>query len=62
MSGVLHPITGWDHVIAMVAVGLWGAFLGRPAIWVLPVVFPLVMAFGGAMGVLRQSGIVVSGA
>ena len=52
LSGVLHPITGWDHVIAMVAVGLWGAFLGRPAIWVLPVVFPLVMAFGGAMGVL----------
>jgi urease accessory protein len=51
-SGVLHPITGWDHVIAMVAVGLWGAFLGRPAIWVLPVVFPLVMAFGGAMGVI----------
>ena len=51
-SGVLHPVTGWDHVVAMVAVGLWGAFLGRPAIWVLPVVFPLVMAFGGAMGVL----------
>ena len=51
-SGVLHPITGWDHVIAMVAVGLWGAFLGRPVIWVLPVVFPFVMAFGGAMGVL----------
>jgi len=51
-SGVLHPITGWDHVIAMFAVGLWGAFLGRPAIWILPVVFPLVMAFGGAMGVL----------
>jgi urease accessory protein len=49
---VLHPITGWDHVIAMVAVGLWGAFLGRPAIWVLPVVFPLVMAFGGTLGVL----------
>lgn len=51
-SGVLHPITGWDHVVAMVAVGLWGAFLGRPAIWLLPVVFPLVMAFGGALGVL----------
>jgi urease accessory protein len=36
----------------MVAVGLWGAFLGSPAIWVLPVVFPMVMAFGGALGVL----------
>jgi urease accessory protein len=51
-SGFMHPILGWDHVVAMVAVGLWGAFLGNPAIWVLPVVFPLVMAFGGALGVL----------
>lgn len=51
-SGFMHPILGWDHVVAMVAVGMWGAFLGRPAIWVLPVVFPLVMAFGGALGVI----------
>lgn len=50
MTGFLHPFTGWDHVAAMVAVGLWGAFLGRPAIWVLPIVFPLVMAFGGFLG------------
>jgi urease accessory protein len=50
-GGFTHPIFGPDHVIAMVAVGLWGAFLGAPAIWVLPVVFPLVMAFGGALGV-----------
>lgn len=52
ISGFFHPIAGWDHVVAMVAVGLWGAFLGRPAVWLLPVVFPLVMAFGGALGVL----------
>ena len=51
-AGFLHPLAGPDHVIAMVAVGLWGAFLGRPAVWVLPVVFPLVMAFGGALGVV----------
>jgi urease accessory protein len=50
-GGFTHPIFGPDHVIAMVAVGLWGAFLGQPAIWLLPVVFPLVMAFGGALGV-----------
>ena len=50
-SGFFHPLTGLDHVVAMVAVGLWGAFLGKPAIWVLPIVFPLVMAFGGALGV-----------
>src|SRR5947207_15842119 len=50
-GGFTHPIFGPDHVIAMVAVGLWGAFLGMPAIWLLPVVFPLVMAAGGALGV-----------
>jgi urease accessory protein len=51
-AGFLHPLLGWDHVAAMVAVGLWGTFLGRPAIWLLPVVFPLVMTVGGALGVL----------
>ena len=67
MSGFMHPISGLDHVVAMVAVGLWGAFLGRPAIWVLPVVFPLVMAFGGALGVAGvpiphiETGIALSG-
>ena len=50
-SGFMHPILGWDHVAAMVAVGLWGAVLGQPAIWVLPVTFPLVMAIGGVLGV-----------
>src|SRR5215467_13745660 len=50
-GGFTHPIFGPDHVIAMVAVGLWGAFLGAPAIWLLPVVFPLVMAVAGAFGV-----------
>lgn len=52
LAGFLHPLLGWDHVVAMVAVGLWGAFLGAPAIWVLPVVFPLVMAFGGVLGIV----------
>jgi urease accessory protein len=52
VGGFTHPIFGPDHVVAMVAVGLWGAFLGMPAIWLLPVVFPLVMAVAGALGVL----------
>ena len=51
-SGVTHPLFGGVHVVAMIAVGLWGVFLGRPAIWILPVAFPVVMAFGGAMGVV----------
>lgn len=49
-SGFLHPLTGPDHLVAMVAVGLWGAQLGNPAIWVLPITFPLVMALGGLLG------------
>ena len=52
LSGLHHPISGWDHVLAMVAVGLWGAQLGAPAIWLLPVTFPMVMALGGMMGLL----------
>ena len=52
IGGFAHPLFGPDHVVAMVAVGLWGAFLGAPAIWVLPIVFPLVMAAGGVIGIL----------
>jgi urease accessory protein len=51
-GGLAHPLFGPDHVVAMLAVGLWGAFLGAPAIWLLPIVFPLVMALGGAIGIL----------
>ena len=52
ISGFLHPLLGPDHIAAMIAVGIWGAFLGAPAMWLLPVIFPLVMAFGGALGIL----------
>ncbi len=51
-TGFMHPITGLDHVLAMVAVGLWGAQLGAPAMWLLPVTFPIVMAIGGLLGLL----------
>jgi len=67
ISGFMHPLSGFDHVIAMVAVGLWGAFLGKPAIWILPITFPLVMAFGGALGVAGvpipfiETGVALSG-
>ena len=52
LTGFRHPISGLDHVLAMVAVGLWGAQLGSPAIWVLPVAFPMVMAMGGMLGLM----------
>jgi urease accessory protein len=52
LDGFLHPVTGLDHLVAMVAVGLWGAQLGAPALWLLPIAFPLVMAVGGFLGVI----------
>jgi urease accessory protein len=52
LTGFRHPISGLDHVLAMIAVGLWGAQLGNPAIWVLPVAFPMVMAFGGMLALM----------
>jgi len=52
INGLRHPISGADHVLAMIAVGLWGAQLGKPAIWLLPVTFPMVMAFGGFLGLV----------
>ncbi len=52
LTGFRHPISGLDHVLAMVAVGLWGAQLGAPAVWLLPVAFPMVMAMGGMLGLM----------
>ena len=52
LSGFFHPLNGLDHLVAMVAVGLWGAQLGKPGIWVLPICFPTVMALGGVLGIL----------
>lgn len=51
-TGLSHPWSGWDHILAMVAVGLWGAQLGAPALWLLPVAFPMLMAFGGFLGLV----------
>ena len=51
-TGVGHPVSGLDHVLAMIAVGLWGAQLGSPGLWLLPVTFPMVMALGGMLGLL----------
>lgn len=51
-SGLSHPVSGLDHVLAMIAVGLWGAQLGQPMLWLLPVAFPIMMAMGGFMGLI----------
>jgi urease accessory protein len=52
VTGLGHPWSGFDHVLAMIAVGIWGAQLGAPAVWLLPVVFPMVMAHGAFLGLI----------
>jgi len=51
ISGLKHPVLGFDHLLAMVAVGLWGAVLGRPLIAALPAIFPAFMVVGGLLGI-----------
>jgi urease accessory protein len=51
-TGFLHPLKGPDHMLAMLAVGMWGAQLGSPCIWALPIAFPMLMAMGGALGIM----------
>ncbi len=50
LAGFAHPLSGADHLLAMVSVGLWGAFLGRPLVHLLPVVFPAMMVGGAMLG------------
>lgn len=45
-EGVVHPFSGIDHLLAMLAVGLWAAQNKRPVLWVLPLAFPLAMVTG----------------
>lgn len=52
-SGFEHPLSGPDHLLAMLAVGLWGAQMGGRPVWSLPVTFPLIMCVGGVFGISR---------
>ncbi len=64
--GLQHPIGGLDHILAMVAVGLWAAQLGGAATFALPLAFVGVMALGGVLGIISvplpfvEQGIVAS--
>ena len=50
LHGVSHPLTGIDHLCAMIAVGIWAAQTGGRAIWAVPLAFVSVMLLGGALG------------
>ena len=49
-AGFNHPFHGWDHLLAMVAVGLWAAQQKGRAGWLIPVTFVTIMAMGGVVG------------
>lgn len=50
MTGLMHPIGGLDHLLAMLAVGLWAASIGGRAMWALPLAFISAMLIGGGLG------------
>lgn len=50
MHGAEHPFGGLDHLLAMVAVGLWAAQLGGRSLWAVPLTFVGIMAVGGMLG------------
>ena len=52
LHGFVHPITGIDHIVAMIAVGLLAAQYGGRALWLIPVSFLIAMAIAGAVGMV----------
>ena len=64
--GAEHPLSGLDHILAMVAVGLWAAQMRGRALWAVPVTFVTVMAVGGVLGMADiavpfvEQGIIIS--
>ena len=50
VNGFSHPLMGWDHLVTMLAVGIWAAQLRGHAIWQLPLAFVAVMSLGGIAG------------
>jgi urease accessory protein len=55
MAGLSHPLIGFDHVLAMIAVGLWAALLGGRALWLAPLAFVGAMAIGFAAALMGVS-------
>jgi len=50
LSGLMHPVLGFDHFLAMVSVGIWSAQIGGKAIWYVPATFVSFMVIGGILG------------
>lgn len=57
-AGFAHPFSGFDHLLAMLAIGIWAAQNRRPALWLLPVIFPMMMGLGA---IIAFSGLSIPG-
>lgn len=57
-AGFMHPLSGWDHLLVMLAVGLWASSIGGSARWQLPLTFMSLMTLGAFLG---MSGIMFTG-
>ncbi|MBN8580278.1 MAG: HupE/UreJ family protein [Anaerolineae bacterium] len=53
LSGMVHPVLGYDHLLAMLSVGIISAQIGGRAIWTVPATFVSVMAIGGVLGLIN---------
>ena len=66
LTGLLHPALGFDHLLAMLAVGILSVQIGGNAIWHVPATFVLIMIFGGFLGMqgvnipMVEAGIAIS--
>ena len=59
LDGMLHPLIGIDHLLIMLAVGLWAAMRGGKSLWLLPLVFLAAIGVGAGLSML---GIIVTAA
>lgn len=53
--GISHPLNGLDHILAMIAVGLWASQIGGRALWAVPATFVGAMGLGGLLGMAGVS-------
>ncbi|WP_347261143.1 HupE/UreJ family protein [Rudaea sp.] len=60
LAGFVHPFSGFDHFLAMIAVGVWAAQLGGRAVWAVPAAFMALMALGAVL-VLSAAGSFAAG-
>src|SRR5947208_1744115 len=51
LAGITHPLTGLDHILAMLMIGVWASMLGGRALWLVPASFVSMMMVGGVLGV-----------